>query len=77
MALTPEKQAEFDYTAAVLELSNSNANTLNAKNHKLEAIRMAKEVLVENRRSKPVDEREVTASDITTFADTLITYINS
>lgn len=47
-----------------------------AKQARLEAIRMAKETLVENARSKPVDARDITAADITAFADTLVAYIN-
>ena len=43
---------------------------------RLEAVRMAKETLIENRRNKPVGERDVTAADITAFADTLINYVN-
>jgi hypothetical protein len=43
---------------------------------KLEAVRLAKETLIENARSKPVDERGVSGSDITTFADAIVSYIN-
>ena len=50
--------------------------SVGARHARLEAIRLAKETLIENDRSKPADERGVTASDITTFADALITYVN-
>ena len=43
---------------------------------KVEAVRMAKEVLVENSRSKAVEEREVTAADITAYAEILRAYMN-
>jgi hypothetical protein len=43
---------------------------------KMEAVRLAKETLIENDRSKPADERGVSASDITTFAAALNTYVN-
>ena len=57
--------------------TNADANTANiAKQARIEAIRLAKETLIENRRSQPVDAREVTASDITAFADTLIAHMN-
>ena len=49
---------------------------MDARRSKLEAIRIAKETLIENRRSQPVDAREVTASDITAYANSLVTYIN-
>lgn len=48
-----------------------------AKQAKLEAIRLAKEVLVENARSKSLDERDVTAADITAYAATLVAYVNA
>jgi hypothetical protein len=40
-------------------------------------VRLAKETLLENDRNKPTGERGVTATDITTFSDTLITYVNN
>jgi hypothetical protein len=40
-------------------------------------VRLAKETLLENDRNKPTGERGVTAADITTFSDTLITYVNN
>ena len=65
MALTAEQQAQIDYE-----------NALQATNRKMELIRLAKDVLVENDRSKPADERGVSASDITSFATALNTYVN-
>lgn len=50
---------------------------LQAKQTKLEAIRLAQQTLVENARSKPVDTRDISASDITTFASELVAYINA
>jgi hypothetical protein len=44
---------------------------------RLEMVRLAKETLLENDRNKPTGERGVTAADITTFSDTLITYVNN
>jgi hypothetical protein len=44
---------------------------------KLELIRLAKEVLVENRRSAPADERDVSAQEITEFANTLASYVDA
>lgn len=43
---------------------------------RLELVRLAKETLIENARSKPVDARDVSASDVTNFADTLAQYVN-
>ena len=47
-----------------------------AKRAKLEAVRLAKETLIENARSKPVDARDVTAADIAAFAAALEAHIN-
>ena len=66
MALTVEQQNTIDLQ-----------NGIQARQNKLEAIRMAKDVLIENARSKPVDSREVTAADITAFADALVASINA
>ena len=66
MALTVEQQSTIDLQ-----------NGIQARQNKLEAIRMAKDVLIENARSKPVDSREVTAADITAFADALVASINA
>ena len=48
-----------------------------AKRVKLEAVRLAKETLIENARSKPVDARDVTAADITAFAQALVAYVDA
>jgi enoyl-CoA hydratase len=41
------------------------------------AIRLAKETLIENARSKPADSRDVTPADITAFADALVASISA
>lgn len=73
MALTAEQQFQLDLENA----RHANQLALEVKRAKLDAVRLAKETLVENRRSLPVDSREVTASDITAFADALVGYVNS
>lgn len=77
MALTTEQQQQVDVAIAI-ETSRANGQAAaDAKHVKLEAVRLAKEVLIENARSKAVDSRDVSAADITQFAGILITYINS
>lgn len=74
-----EKDMEQLRATNALAVATANTNavaTASAKQARLEAIRMAKETLIENARSKPVDSRDVTAADITAFADTLIAYVN-
>ena len=43
---------------------------------KIDMIKVATDTLAANAKSKPVDERDITALDIKTFADELILYIN-
>lgn len=77
MALTTEQQSDIEYQNAMETTRHTNQMALQAKQAKLDAVRMAKETLIENARSKAVDARDVSASDITSFAEVLNTYINS
>lgn len=77
MALTPEQQAQVDIADAMENNRHANQMALQAKQAKLEAVRLAKEVLIENARSKAVDARDVAAADITAFAGTLVAYIDA
>jgi hypothetical protein len=77
MALTTEQQATVDVQVEVENARHTNQMALQAKQAKLEAVRLAKEVLIENARSKSVDARDVAASDIATFAGVLVAYIDA
>ena len=50
---------------------------LEKRRAKLEAVRLAKEALLQNKLSQPVDSREVTAADIQAYAETLVAYIDA
>ena len=63
MALTPEQQAQIDFD-----------NAARSVDRRMEAVRIAKDVLMENDRNKPVGERGITAADITAFAQTIEQY---
>jgi hypothetical protein len=76
MALTTEQQAQVDIQTAVENVRHANQLASEAKRAKLEAVRLAKEILVENARSLPADSREVTAAAVTAFATTLVNYVN-
>ena len=76
MALTAEQQAEIDLQEARDAGNRAHNLAMEQLRIKMEAVRLAKETLIENDRSKPVDERGVTAADITTFAAVLNTYVN-
>jgi hypothetical protein len=77
MSLTTEHLAQIEFNNAIEATRNNYQIVQQAKQTKLEAIRLAKETLIENARSKPVDSREVTAADITAFADALVASINA
>lgn len=78
MALSAEQQAQVDMSVAIENARHANQLELLAqqaamasKQAKLETLRMAKEVLLENARSKSVDAADVSAADVTAFADVL------
>ena len=77
MALTAEQQAQIDIQLAVENARNAAQAAMEAKRAKLEAVRMAKETLIENARNKPVDSRDVTAADIAAFAQVLVAYVDA
>ena len=80
MALTAEQQAQVDFETALQVARDTGRQAhelaMEQRRAKLEMVRLAKETLIENDRSKPADERGVSASDITTFATALNTYVN-
>lgn len=73
MAYTPEQ--EFQLELETKRAANQDSSEM--KRAKLEVVRLAKEVLLENARNKPTDNRDVSAEEITAFAETLISYVNS
>jgi hypothetical protein len=81
MAFTAEQQLQLDMQiAAQRALENerhANQLELHTRQTRLEAVRLAKETLIENARSKPVDSREVTAAAINEFAESLVVSINA
>lgn len=88
MALTTDQQAQVEIQVAVQTaveaLRHTNQLALEAKRAETEAkrismdlVRLAKETLVENRRNLPADAREITASDIISFATALSAHVNA
>ena len=81
MALTTEQQAQIDIQVAVQTAVVSAQAAANAaegaKQRKLEAVRIAHTTLLENKRNLPVEQRQITPSDITAFADSLNNYVNA
>ena len=78
MALSPEMQAQVDQQNAIEDNRAANQAASEAKRAKLEALRIAKEVLVENRRTKTAAEAvDIEDADITNFAAALTAFVNS
>lgn len=77
MALTAEQQTQIDFEEAREAGRRAHELAMESRRAKLETIRLAKETLIENARSLPVDSREVTAAAITAFALALETHINA
>lgn len=77
MPLTNDQIAQLEIQKEIVSLNHTNALQVNSMNLKLESIRIAKEILLENSRSKPVDTREITATDIKNFAQVIENYVNS
>ena len=78
MALSPELQAQVDMQNAIEDHRATVHAAQEAKRAKLEMLRMAKEVLVENRRTQTVaDATDITATAITALAADLTAFVNS
>ena len=74
MALTTEQQAQVDMQKAIDEARHLSE----AKQRRLESLRMAKEILFENRRTQTAaDAVEITASAVTALAADLNVFVNA
>jgi len=78
MALTEEQQAVVDQQSAIEQNRITLQAVETAKSRKMETLRMAKEILVENRRTQAAaDATDITASAVTALATDLTAYVNS
>ncbi len=78
MALTEEQQQNVDEQKAIEDNRSANQAVQEAKRAKLDTLRMAKEILVENRRTQAAaDATDITASAVTTLAGELDTFVNT
>jgi hypothetical protein len=66
MALTEDQLNQIEFQKAQQALNNSD---------RMEAVRLARDILMENDRNKPTGERGITASDVTSFADAILTFV--
>jgi hypothetical protein len=76
MALPVEMQATVDMQNAIENNRATNAAAAEAKRVKLDALRMAKDIIMENNRVAPAGST-VSASDVTTLAASLEAFVNS
>lgn len=76
MALTIEQTSQLEYQKALDADRFDHEKLMESRRAKLEMVRLAKEILIENARSKPVDSREVLADDIKNYSQSLVNYIN-
>ena len=77
MAFTDEQQAQIDFTIATETARTTSQLALHAKQAKVTAVQIAQQTLIANSNNQPVSERQISATDITAFADTLVNYINA
>ena len=78
MAFTEEQQAQLDIQTATENNRAANQAAADVKRAKLEMVRTAKEILVENRRTQAAaDATDITASAVTALATDLTTFVNS
>jgi hypothetical protein len=77
ISLTPEQQVAFDaeVRAAARTAEHEQQLQLESNRARLEAVRFARDTLTDNRRTMPANTPGITATEITAFADTLVTYI--
>lgn len=74
MALTAEQKSQIDYETARKALDDTETNQRN----KMDAVRMAQSIILENRRlTSAADATDIAVAQITAMADEIITYINS
>lgn len=88
MALTAEQESQVELARALEQVRTESQTVVDSTRHndsialesmraKLEAVRLAKETLLENARSKPVDSQDITVEEITAFANVLHAYITT
>lgn len=70
MAYKPEQEFQLELERE----RNAHQTSSEMKRARLDTMRLAKEVLVENARNKPAEESAVTAEEIITFAEKLNKY---
>jgi len=76
---TAQAALQATQAASQVELQTAQAAAtllLQSKQAKLAAVQLAQSTLIANRNNQPVDTREISPADITTYAESLVNYIN-
>lgn len=76
MALPEDLQYQVEYHSAIEQNRTENMAAQDAKRAKLETLRMAKEVVMENNRTASAGT-QIASTDITTMAAALQAYLDS
>ena len=76
MALTEDQQAQLDMQLAMQQAQSAPQAAESAKHRKMEAIRIAQSLLVENRRLKAAsDAVDLSANAVTAMAAEILAYV--
>jgi hypothetical protein len=70
MELQTKNQQEME------QIRKNHETAMESRRIKIDMIKVATDTLTSNAKSKPADERDITALDIKTFAEDLVKYIN-
>lgn len=76
MALDTEAQTIVDTQIAIENARHANNVAMEVSRARMESIRIAKEVLLENKRNSLGENTEVSAADIIAFANELAAYVS-
>ena len=75
--LTDEQKNTIAFNKAMVASQSEIQVEQDTARNRMEAIRLAKETLIENSRSLPADQREITASQITAYAESILSFVNN
>ena len=78
MALTTEQQQQVDIANAIETHRNTEMGTFETQRNKMQAVQLAQQMLIENRRYQSADSvTDITSSEVTTLAQSLVDFVTS
>lgn len=76
MALTTEQQQQVDMANEIETHRNTEMGVFETQRNKMQAVSIAQQILIENRRYQSADSvTDITASEVTTLAASLMDYV--